>query len=141
MYFKKLIFIVFFVLFIIGKTSADVISFSLEINGVTVNGGTVYGAIYSNNNAYRNNQPEYTFRGNPINNTLVFSLQIPEGEYVIQVYQDTNNNDQLDFGLFGIPKEPVGITNFNGKGIPGNFNKLKVKINNGSKIIIQINQI
>jgi uncharacterized protein (DUF2141 family) len=139
--FRKNIFIVFFVLFIIGKISADDISFSVEINGVTVNGGTVYGAIYSNNNTYKNNQPEYTFRGNPINNTLVFTLQIMKGEYVIQVYQDTNNNSQLDFGIFGIPKEPVGITNFNGRGIPGNFNKHKVTINNSSKIIIQINQI
>jgi uncharacterized protein (DUF2141 family) len=112
-------------LFIIGNITADEISFSLEIHGISINDGTIYGAIYSNNSSYKNNQPEYTFMGNPINDTINISLQIPEGEYVIQVYQDTNNNNQLDFGLFGIPKEPVGITNWNGKGIPGNFTKQK----------------
>jgi uncharacterized protein (DUF2141 family) len=136
--FRKNIILIIFMLFIIGNITANEISFSLEIHGIAINNGTIYGAIYSNNNSYKNNQPEYTFMGNPINNILNISLQIPEGEYVMQVYQDTNNNNQLDFGLFGIPKEPVGITNWNGKGIPGNFAKQKVIINTETKIIIQI---
>jgi uncharacterized protein (DUF2141 family) len=49
-------------------------------------------------------------------------INLPEGEYVINAYQDINNNDKVDLGLLFIPKEPVGITNYNG-GIPGNFNK------------------
>lgn len=67
-------------------------------------------------------------------------MQIPAGEYAIQVYQDTNNNRRLDFGLFGIPREPVGISNWNGRGIPGNFDRHKVSINSGTRIVIQINQ-
>lgn len=134
-------FLIIFGVFIIGNITANEVSFTIEVQGVTVNGGTIYGAIYSNNNTYRNSQPEFTFSGNPTNNILNFTLQIPEGEYVIQVYQDVNNNGRLDFGLFGIPREPVGITNFNGRGIPGNFDRHKVTINNGTKIIVSINRI
>jgi hypothetical protein len=31
-----------------------------------------------------------------------------------------------------MPREPVGITNYNGRGIPGGFHKLKVPVNNNS---------
>jgi len=117
--------------------TADEISFSVEVNGITVNGGTVYGALYSNNNAYRENQPEFTFSGNSTSGTMIFNLQIPQGEYVIRVYQDVNNNGQLDRGLFGIPKEPYTITNYNG-GIPGNFDKHKVTVNNRTIITVSL---
>ena len=126
-------------LFGIGKIYANEITFTVEIRGITVNRGVIYGAIYSNNTNYRNHDPEYTFQGNSINEVMQFNVNIPSGEYVIEVYQDSNNNGRLDFGIFNIPREPVGITNFNGRGIPGNFNRHKVTINNGTIIIIQMN--
>jgi uncharacterized protein (DUF2141 family) len=121
-----------------GKLYADDISFSVVIHGVAVNTGIVYGAIYSNDNNYKKHQPDYTFQNNSTSETLYFNLQISTGEYVIEVYQDINGNGQLDFGLFNIPKEPIGITNYNGRGIPGNFNRQKITINNGTIINIQI---
>ena len=136
--YKKTLLSLLLVLFSILKISANEISFTVEIRGITVNGGVIYGAIYSNNTNYRNHVPEYAFQGNSINEVMQFNLNIPPGEYVIEVYQDSNNNGSLDFGIFNIPREPVGITNFNGRGIPGNFNRQKVLINNGSIIIIQM---
>jgi len=136
--YKKVLLSLLLVLFGIWKISANEISFTVEIRGITVNGGVIYGAIYSNNTNYRNHVPEYTFQGNSINEVMQFNVNIPPGEYVIEVYQDSNNNGRLDFGIFNIPREPVGITNFNGRGIPGNFNRQKVSINNGTIIIIQM---
>jgi uncharacterized protein (DUF2141 family) len=51
------------------------------------------------------------------------------------VYQDINGNGNCDNNIIGIPKEPVGITNWNGKGHPSNFNKFKVIISNTISII------
>jgi len=54
---------------------------------------------------------------------------LPNGHYVITVIQDANNNKRLDFVLFGIPRELVGISNFNGKGLPSrNFERQKILI-------------
>jgi uncharacterized protein (DUF2141 family) len=36
---------------------------------------------------------------------------LPEGKYVVSVYQDVNGNGQLDKNLFGIPKEKYGFSN------------------------------
>ncbi len=33
------------------------------------------------------------------------------GKYAVRIFQDENNNTKLDTGLFGIPKEPWGLSN------------------------------
>lgn len=42
---------------------------------------------------------------------LEFSFVLPPGEYAIAAYQDLNENQKLDAGIFHIPKEPYGFSN------------------------------
>ncbi len=37
--------------------------------------------------------------------------QIPTGTYAVSIFHDENNNDKLDTGNFGIPKEGYGFSN------------------------------
>ena len=41
--------------------------------------------------------------------TLVIE-DLPPGDYAIQAFHDANNNDEMDRGLFGIPKEGFGFS-------------------------------
>jgi uncharacterized protein (DUF2141 family) len=126
--FRKLLFL--FVLFTaVGSAFADN-NITLEINGVTVQGGLVYVAVYSDENDYKAEKPFIRFILDPVNSTLTRGLELPNGEYVVTIFQDVNSNGELDTNFFGIPKEPVGITNYNGRGIPGGFLKLKVPVSN-----------
>lgn len=36
---------------------------------------------------------------------------LPAGKYAVRVFQDENNNTKMDKGMFGIPKEPWGLSN------------------------------
>ena len=128
---KKIIFIVF--ILINGYLYADN-NIRIEIHNVTINGGKVYVGIYFNEMAYRNQSQNMIVEIEPINSIISINLNLPDGEYVLDAYQDTNNNGILDFGIFNIPKEPIGITNYNG-GIPGNFNRHKVLINNRTEFV------
>jgi uncharacterized protein (DUF2141 family) len=108
----------------------------LEIQNVVINGGTIYFSIYSNEISYRNKEPYMTFQRNPIDTVISQEIRLPEGDYLMGAYQDSNGNGKLDNSIFGFPKEPVAMTNYDG-GIPGNFNKLKVRVDNTTaKIII-----
>jgi uncharacterized protein (DUF2141 family) len=107
----------------------------IEIHNVIINGGKIYIGIYSNETAYRNKKPDKILEFESIKDIIIAEINLPEGEYVMDAYQDTNNNTRCDLGLFNIPKEPIGMTNYNG-GIPGNFNKLKIAINNKTENII-----
>jgi uncharacterized protein (DUF2141 family) len=138
---RKLLFLC--VSFLVVETLfADNIRTTIEINGVTVNGGLVYVAVYSNENDYINETAFAKFILQPDKTTLTYSLDLPEGEYVVSVFQDSNNDGELKTGLFGIPSEPVGKTNYNLRGAPGGFNKLKAPVNrNSAKLIVNIGKV
>jgi uncharacterized protein (DUF2141 family) len=109
------------------------ISTTIEINGVIVNGGRVAVAVFSNENQFKKKEPYISFWLESINDEIRYDIDLPEGEYVVTVYQDENNNGKLD-SFFFRPREPVGMTNYTG-GIPGNFQKLKTTVNESSKRI------
>jgi uncharacterized protein (DUF2141 family) len=67
---------------------------------------------------------------------------LPSGEYVVSAFQDKNGDGKLNTGIFGIPTEHVGMTNYNLKGAPGGFKKLKVPINNNStRLIVNMGKV
>jgi uncharacterized protein (DUF2141 family) len=107
----------------------------LEISNVIPHKGTVYVSISLSKTAYKKQMPDYTFQFNQSDNIIRTEIAVSLGECVINVYQDLNGNGKCDSGLFGIPKEPVGITNWNGKGPPGDFYKHKINANNATKTI------
>ena len=44
--------------------------------------------------------------------TVIVTISgIPPGRYAIQAFHDSNDNGELDQGLFGIPKEALGFSN------------------------------
>jgi uncharacterized protein (DUF2141 family) len=139
--FGKLLFLC--VSFLVVKSLfAGEIKTTIEINGVTVNGGLVYAAVYSNENDYKNEKAFVNFILQPENVNLKYFLDLPEGEYVVSVYQDKNGDEKLNTGLFGIPSERVGKTNYNLKGAPGDFNKLKAPVNNTSpKLTVNMGKV
>ncbi|WP_461257410.1 DUF2141 domain-containing protein [Treponema sp. R80B11-R83G3] len=127
---------------VVESLFAENIHTTVEINGVIVNGGLVYVAVYSNKNDYKNETAFTNFILQPNKTALTHSLDLPDGEYIVSVFQDKNGDGKLNTILFGIPSEPVGKTNYNLRGVPGGFNTLKVPINNNStKLIVNIGKV
>jgi uncharacterized protein (DUF2141 family) len=139
--FRKLLFLC--AAFLVAEsTFADNIPVTIEINGITVNGGSVYVAVFSNENDYKTETAYTKFILEPVNTTITRSLELPEGEYVVSVFQDKNGDGKLNTAIFGIPAEHIGITNYNLRGVPGGFNKLKAPVNNNStKLIVNIGKV
>jgi len=116
------------------KTDAN-IPFIVEIRNVTVNGGLIIFGYYSSQEAFSNQSPDWSTTIEPTNETILYKINVPAGEYLIGIHQDSNGNGVMDYALFGIPKEPYGFSNMKGKK-PGNFNQLKFKVNNSNEKII-----
>jgi uncharacterized protein (DUF2141 family) len=132
---RKLLFLCV-VFLAVESAFADNISVTVEINGITVNGGSVYVAIYSNENDYKTETAYTKFILEPVKSVIISDLELPEGEYVVSVFQDKNGDGKLNKTIFGIPTEHVGMTNYSLRGAPGGFNKLKTPVNNNLKKII-----
>jgi uncharacterized protein (DUF2141 family) len=45
-----------------------------------------------------------------VGSTTLTIANVPSGEYAIQAFHDENNNNEIDRGMFGIPKEGVGFS-------------------------------
>lgn len=73
--------------------------------------------------------------------TVIFEINLPDGEYLVMLVHDINNNGKLDTSFIGMPKEPVGLSNYDGKGIPGKFKKHKFSVNENTEIIIPLKEI
>jgi len=142
MFNKKMVFLIFFAVVFIGNIFAnDTIRFALEITGINVNQGQIYVKIYSNDRDYRNDIPYAVYVLESAGQNIVYSFDILEGEYLIALFQDTNNNGKLDTNFIGFPKEPVGLSNYSG-GIPGGFNRQKIPINsNSNRVTINIGRV
>ena len=139
---KKPAFLALILTFLAGSIfAADTIRFALEITGINVNQGQIYVKIYSNDRDYRSDIPYAAHVLESTSQSIVYSFDILEGEYLIALFQDTNNNGQLDTNFLGFPKEPAGLSNYNG-GIPGGFNRQKIPINNNSnRVTISIGRV
>jgi len=109
-------------------------NFTLEITGIEVGKGDIYVDLFSDENGYKRVIPYLSFVLESAASNITHSFDIADGEYVIAVYQDTNNNGEMDTNFFGIPKEPFALSNYRG-GIPWNFNRLKYPVNNNSSRI------
>ena len=122
------------VLFVLPSTwiAADEFTVTLEFTGVIINGGSVYVAVYNSAESFRNELPHQTFILEPSATTVSVTTHLSTGYYRVSTFQDRNGNGRLDTGLFGIPKEPIGISNYSGRGIPGNFDRLKLWIGQGA---------
>jgi uncharacterized protein (DUF2141 family) len=131
---KKFVFIVLLFSLFAGKIFANNITFTLEITGININEEQIHVKIYSNEEDYKKDIPYTSIVLESKSQSITHTFDITEGEYLIALFQDTNNNGNLDTNFLGFPKEPVGLSNYR-SGIPGGFNKHKFTINNDSNRI------
>lgn len=119
---------VFFALLAASSAAAQEASVRLTVSGVRPAGGTVYAAVFDTAEGYRKNVPFRTLTLRPDSPVVEAAVALPPGEYVFSLYQDLNSNGKLDTNFIGIPREPVGISMYDGKGPPGGFEKQKVRV-------------
>ena len=136
---KKMVIFFLFCMLIggnINSQTANNVTITVEITNVTVNEGMVYLVFFSNAESFSREDPEFAFGLQANNTRLSRTVSIPAGEYVVSAFQDANGNQNLDNNLLGIPRELVGISNYDGRGLPTrNFERQKIIINNTTRTI------
>lgn len=110
--------------FIIISTS---FSFAQEVTGNTVtvtisnlenNEGKVFVSLYNSEDSFLGKGYKSTFSKIKNNGCEVVFKNVPNGIYAVSFFHDENDNNKMDTGMFGIPKEDYGCSN-NAKGFMG----------------------
>jgi uncharacterized protein (DUF2141 family) len=98
---------------VIGNTSAETLT--LRIENAEAGKGAIMAGIFNDENTF----PDSYFRGEKTavsgGVVVIAFADLPRGQYAVSVYQDSNNNGQLDKNIFGIPKEKYGFSNNAGR--------------------------
>ncbi|MCL2441545.1 MAG: DUF2141 domain-containing protein [Treponema sp.] len=133
---KLPVFILFLLLYYAINLHADNVQFTVEITNVTVNNGKVYLAIFSNADEFRRETPFIAFELESNRTVLLQEVSLPPGNYLISAFQDANGNQKLDTNFIGIPRELVGLSNYDGNGFPSrSFDRHKIPINSATNMI------
>lgn len=91
---------------IVAQDKVQYCNLTVKIEGVKSDQGTMMVALYNTHEAWLSKA--YMGKSSLIEEgkaTVTFE-NLPLGTYGVSTYQDENNNEKLDTGLFGIPKEP-----------------------------------
>ncbi|TCI92629.1 DUF2141 domain-containing protein [Tenacibaculum sp. M341] len=91
---------------------------TIEFSGMDTDTGNVFVGIHNKEADFlkkRFKEAVVVVKNNKA--TAVFE-NLPEGEYAVSAFHDENDNKKMDTKIFGIPKEPIGVSN-NAKGFMG----------------------
>lgn len=128
-------------LFLFAEETAAEKKLTVEITNVASEEGQIILAIYNSSENYDKRIAFQEVKLKPEIDTVIFETNVPDGEYLVMLVHDINNNGKLDSSFIGMPKEPVGLSNYDGKGIPGKFKKHKFSVNENTEIIIPLKEI
>ena len=128
-------------IFLFAEETAEEKKLTVQITNVTSEEGQIILAIYNSSDNYDKRIAFQEVKLKPEIDTVIFETNVSDGEYLVMLVHDINNNGKLDTSFIGMPKEPVGLSNYDGKGIPGKFKKHKFPVNENTEIIIPLKKI
>ena len=125
---------------VLGSVAQEKQTITLEFSGMKSDKGDLYIALYNS---------EASFLKKPLKGTVVKVIDkkatvvlndIAIGTYAVSAFHDENDNKKMDTNFFGIPKEPIGISNdatgFMG---PPKYKNAKFEVSKNIKLSININ--
>ncbi len=133
--FTLLLFIVF------GFAQNNEPQIKIKVSGIASSKANLIVELYDNEDDFLEKpafKKTFSVQGN---NATIKLNDIPAGKYAVGVIHDENKNGKLDTYIFGIPKEPVGISNHEKLRGKPDFQKALVEINkdNNPTITIRLN--
>ncbi len=111
---------------------------TVNISEINSSEGQILLCIYDSSDNYDKRKAFQEFKFKPEIDNVSFETQLPDGQYLIMLVQDINDNGKLDTSFIGMPKEPVGLSNYDGKGIPGKFKKHKFSVTEDMTVSIPL---
>ncbi len=84
---------------------------TVTISNFESNDGKVFIGLYNSEENFLGEMYKGTISKISNNQCEVILKGIPDGTYAISVYHDENDNNKMDKGVFGIPKEDYGCSN------------------------------
>ncbi len=125
--------------FIQQITAQENHTITIEFTGMESDKGDLYVALYDKKEDFLKKSIKGDIVEVKDKKATVIFKNIPEGEYAVSAFHDENDNKKMDTKIFGIPKEPIGISN-DAKGFfgPPKYKDAKFTVNSDVSLSITI---
>lgn len=113
---------------------------TVNFSGIEDGPGTIYMVVFDSEEAYANQGVPAFTRAIPVSSDEV-SVTIPDvknGTYAIKSFLDSNDNQQMDTNLVGLPKEQYGFSNNAGRFGPASFEEAAFKVEGDNSLSIKL---
>ena len=110
-----------YLLFFLFFLSIKIYPFKIEVTNIIDRNAPVYIAVFDQEEGFPNDGEKgiFKWKGTPQDAEKGVFADLPEGNYAVVVFQDTDENERLTTWFFGKPREPYGVL--------GAVNKPKMK--------------
>ena len=122
-----------------AQEEKETLNLTVEFFGMKSDKGNLFVALYNTENTFL----KKPFKGEiaVIKNkkSIVIFKNLPKGAYAISSFHDENDNKKMDTNFFGIPKEPIGVSN-NATGFmgPPKYKDAKFTVNKNITLSITV---
>ncbi len=95
----------------VAASSRSLVGALVRVHGVREGAKPVVVECYASRSAWERDEPSFRRAAEPHEGVFEARFEgLPSGEYVFVAFEDRNDNGELDWNLFGVPTEPVGIS-------------------------------
>lgn len=111
----------------------------VTVNNLQANKGKLYASLCTSDSFMKGRCYFEIVRSVTADTHVLTFSHVEEGEYAVSLFYDVNSNEKLDTNMFGIPKEPTGVSNnvpaTNG---PPSFEAVKFTVDANSEVKLDI---
>ena len=93
------------------ELATELTKVTVIVENVKVDEGPVYLQFFEGETAYKEGRGTLQNVLEPKSDSVQLAVDVKPGEYSIAVFQDTNEDGQLNRNFMGIPREPWGMSN------------------------------
>lgn len=125
---------------VLSSVAQEKQTITLEFSGMKSDKGDLYIALYNSEDSFLKKPLKGTIAKVIDKKATVVFKDIAIGTYAVSAFHDANDNKKMDTNFFGIPKEPIGISN-DAKGFmgPPKYKNAKFEVLKNIKLSININ--
>lgn len=139
---QKIITIILGVIYSIQLTAQSQCQLTVHVENIKEPGGVLRLGVYdSHENLFVRTYKWAALKTNPTIQTYSFELDsLAYGEYVVAVYNDVNNDNNLNLNVLGIPKEEYALSNIRYLLSYPSFKRAKIKLEHSEQeIFLKLN--
>ena len=123
--------------------NSDATNLVVSINSINSDEGKILAQVFKGKDNYKNGKAEASIIIPAKKGENSFSFQnLTDGEYAVRLFHDTNDNNNLDTNVFGMPTEGYGFSNKAvGNFGPAKYKDMVVHITNEKEVVTQVKMV